>query len=329
MARTPRFGFATEKGRDFESIVLSHDGGADPDRRMEAQIVPAHGSNLCRFSVAGLNVIDFDPAILLAGGFTGTPVLYPTPNRVRNAAFTWKGRTFAQAKSGKPVLEHGLVHDEPWHRGEPTAEEGCARLETWIDFREGHGLFEAFPFPHRLALEFRLTGRGLTVTYSVRNDGDLEIPFGFGLHPYFSKLSGEEQTFVSLPSESVMEATPDLLPTGRLVDVEGTAWDLRQPRAVGKLDLDHVFTALTPGGRALAEYRTMGLEVALEASADFTHLVAYTPPGENFFCIENQTCSTDAHNLNERGFVRESGLKTVAPGATRGGSVTYAVNKTA
>ena len=68
---------------------------------------------------------------------------------------------------------------------------------------------------------------------------------------------------------------------------------------------------------------------ALEASADFTHLVAYTPPGENFFCIENQTCSTDAHNLNERGFVRESGLKTVAPGATRGGSVTYAVNKTA
>jgi aldose 1-epimerase len=327
MAGKVLFSATIEKGPQLESIVLQHDGGGDPRLRMEARVVSACGSNLCRLSIGGLHVIDFEPEVLLSHGFTGTPVLYPTPNRVRNGAFIWKGATFRQVKSGKPVLEHGLAHDEPWSRGEPAAEEGCARVETWLLFQEGSRLFEAFPFPHRLGLEFRLTHRGLTVTCTIRNTGDREIPFGFGLHPYFMKLSGEDQTFISLPARSVMEATADLLPTGKLDDVEGTAYDLRQPRAVGSLDLDHVYTAILPGEQAGIQYRTLGLEVSLEASPDFTHLVVYTPRGEKFFCIENQTCSTDAHNLFDRGFTRESGLKTVAPGATHTGSVTYAVNK--
>ncbi len=60
--------------------------------RMEARVVPAFGSNLCRFSVGGWNVIDFSLPLLLAHDYTGTPVLYPTPNRVRNGFFTWRGR---------------------------------------------------------------------------------------------------------------------------------------------------------------------------------------------------------------------------------------------
>jgi aldose 1-epimerase len=327
MAGRLRFSAGIEEDPGLPSIVLRHDGGGDPALQMEARIAPGCGSNLCRLSIGGLSVIDFEREVLLSHGFTGAPVLYPTPNRVRNAAFRWKGRTFRQVKSGKPVLEHGLAHDEPWGRGEPVAEDGCARVETWLVFREGSPLFEAFPFPHRLGLELRLTDRGLTVTYTIRNEGDSEIPFGFGLHPYFWKLSGEDQTLISLPARSVMEATEDLLPTGRLVDVEGTCFDLRRPRAVGGLDLDHVYTAISPGEYAAISYRNLGIEVSLEAGPDFTHLVAYTPRGEKYFCIENQTCSTDAHNLFDRGFIEESGLKTVAPGATRADSVTYAVSR--
>ena len=57
------------------------------------------------------------------------------------------------------------------------------------------------------------------------------------------------------------------------------------------------------------------------------HIPRYTPRGERFFCLENQTCSTDAHNLFARGFVDVAGLKTVAPGATRQGAVRYAVTR--
>jgi aldose 1-epimerase len=123
----------------------------------------------------------------------------------------------------------------------------------------------------------------------------------------------------------VMEATPDLLPTGRLIDVAGTPLDLRRPVPVGTLDLDHVFTRLEPGRHARVEYRASSLAVDIEATDDFSHLVLYTPRGERFFCLENQTCSTDAHNLFAHGFAGASGLKTVAPGAERRGAVHYAV----
>jgi galactose mutarotase-like enzyme len=60
---------------------------------------------------------------------------------------------------------------------------------------------------------------------------------------------------------------------------------------------------------------------ALEATEDFSHLVLSTPRGERFFCFENQTCSTDAHDLFARGFAEPSGLESVAPGAVHRGAV--------
>jgi aldose 1-epimerase len=322
------FKYATrrEQVAGQEAVILSHDGGGRPERAMEAWVVPACGSNLCHFSVGGRSVIDFDPALLLKHDYTGTPVLYPTPNRVRGGVFRWRGRDYRQVKGGAVVLEHGLAHSEAWQCGKPVIEADSASLETWLEFRPGSAVFEAFPFYHRLALEFRLSERGVTVAYTIRNDGTAEIPFGFGLHPYFQKLSGDENTFLSLPADSVMDATSDLLPTGRLVEVSGTIYDLRQPVAVGALDLDHVFTGLCPGAHARIEYRSLGMAVTLEATVDFTHLVLYTPRGEGFFCLENQTCSTDAHNLFDRGFARESGLKTVKPEESRLGGVIYAVS---
>jgi aldose 1-epimerase len=320
-----RFSTRTERYPDVSFTVLSHDGGGDAARAMEAWIVPAFGANLCRFSVGGRNVIDFDRALLLARDFTGTPVLYPTPNRVRNGMFRWEGKDYRQRRDGKPVLEHGLVHTEAWNAGEPVADGSSAGVEAWIDFEEGGPLCSSFPFPHRLGLSFRLTAAGITVTYSITNRGNRALPFGFGLHPYFMKVAGDDGTRVTLPARVVMDATSDLLPTGRLVPVRGTVYDLRAPMDVASLDMDHVFTRVRRGGHARIRHSHLGLSIDLEATPDFTHLVLYTPRGEPYFCLENQTCSTDAHNLYDRGFVVESGLKTVKPGAVHRGSVAYAV----
>jgi aldose 1-epimerase len=298
------------------------DAGNAP-RALEARIVPGFGCNLARFSVGGRAAIDFDSALLAAHDFTGTPVLYPTPNRVRECRFTWKGRVYRQRRAGRDVYEHGLAHLESWEYEPPTATADGARFIAWLDCRPGGSMFEAFPFPHRITLEFVLSACGIRVGYAIENRGVEELPFGFGLHPYFSKLDGEAGTFVSLPAAAVMEATPELLPTGRLIDVAGTPLDLRRPTPVGELDVDHVFTRVEPGRHARVEYRRTGIAIDLEATPDFSHIILYTPRGERFFCLENQTCSTDAHNLHARGFTEVSGLETVAPGEVRRGSVSY------
>ena len=297
-----------------EAVVLCCGGS-------EAWVAASLGSNVVRWSVGGRAIIDFDEAMLRERCFSGNPILYPTPNRVRDGRFVYDGREFLQVKHGRVVLIHGLVFDEPWHCGEPVIGEGDIRLTTWIDFDERGPLYEAFPFAHRLEVEFRLSEEVLRTTYTIRNRSGRELPYGFALHPYFTKLDGDEGTFIALPAEHVMEATEELLPTGKLIATGGTDFDLSQPKPVGSLDIDNVFTGLS--GRAGFEYRDSGLGVSLHASDEFTHVVLYTPPGQPYFCMENQTCSTDAHNMTARGFGEVAGLDSVAPDAERSGWVEY------
>ena len=367
----------TENQVDF--VVL---GARGARHELEAWIAPAIGANLCRFVVDGRDVIGYDPEVLRSGGFTGTPVLYPTPNRVRGGVFTYKGAQYHQIKRGRRVTEHGLVYEEPWAFGEPVVSADAVSFAAWQDFCEGSALFAAFPFDHRMTLRFALYGDGVEVTYAIENRGGDALPFGFGLHPYFIKLGGESKTYVKMPARYVMKNTPDLLPTGELEAVEGTVYDLGEPKSIGSVGLDDVFTGIPGAGPANAvyggdnarggdnagggepegaepagakpagggahvdaggdnadgdvsgvsfaevEYKNLGYKIVLKATADFTHLIVYVPAGEEFFCVENQTCSTDAHNMYDKGFEVESGLKFVCAGHTHSGSVKYAVEDT-
>jgi aldose 1-epimerase len=316
-----------DRQNNLEFVILGYQDGTNREHNLEAWIAPSHGSNLCRLSAGGKNIIDFEPELLAKSDFTGTPVLYPTPNRVRNGVFRYQGKAYPQVKRGTTVYEHGLVHNEPWQHQQPEVKPASISLKTWIDFDTSSAMFEAFPFMHRLMLEFNLTETGIKVTYSIENKDEQAIPFGFGLHPYFMKLSGDESTCVELPANYVMDYTSDCLPTGRLIKVAGTIYDIRHKTSIGALDLDHVFTGNVNGRFARISYDTLGMQVKLITTSDFSHLVLYSPRGAGFFCLENQTCSTDAHNLSDQNFKPEAGLKFVLPGQNHSGSVTYQITK--
>lgn len=317
----------TDQNLGIEYTVLGYRCQTKSDRQFEAWITPSHGSNLCRLVVDGRKIIDFGPNILVQKDYTGTPILYPTPNRVRNGIFHYLGKTYLQEVQGVTIVEHGLVHREQWVSSEPEFQSDSLHYHTWIDFDPSKPYFEAFPFQHRLALEFILNPDRIQIIYSIQNQGEKSIPFGFGLHPYFTKLSGDDHTYVSLPTRYVMDYTSDLLPTGRLIDVDGTIFDLRRRVNLGLLDLDHVFTGVPEGSFARVEYETLGIQVELETTPDFSYLVLYSPRGAPYFCLENQTCSTDSHNLYARGFQSESGLKIVPPKAVHTGSVSYVIKR--
>ena len=51
----------------------------------------------------------------------GTPILYPTPNRVRDAQFTFEGQTYTFEANDGPNFIHGLVRNVPWTDKEPVA----------------------------------------------------------------------------------------------------------------------------------------------------------------------------------------------------------------
>ena len=74
------------------------------------------------------------------------------------------------------------------------------------------------------------------------------------------------------------------------------------------------------------DFRSTQRKVTLKASDEFTHLVVWTPD-RNCFGIENQTCSTDAHNLAANGKVNEAHLQVCEPGKKMSGWVEYQIGE--
>ena len=311
----------TNKGYTVISLISTPKTG----KPMSAKVAPELGSNLFSLAYGSDEIIVYEKSLLEKRGFTGNFVLFPTPNRVRDYTYTWNGKQTLLKKRGKVVEIHGLVFDEKWDFQTPRIQKQFVELTTSITIHATSPLYSAFPFPCVLSLIYRLYKDKLHVQYTVKNTGTEPLPFGFALHPYFNRLSGDKDTYISVPAKSWMEAPPKtLLPTGKLVPVAGKPYDIRKPSPVGSLTLDHVFTDLSPGKFATIDYKKQKIRVTLKTSKEFTHVVVYTGH-KKAICIENQTCSTDAHNLWGRGLTDESHLLILQGSKSHAGFIAYEI----
>lgn len=316
-------------------IALSAEDREDPSRSIAIGIAPDLGSNMFRFQVGTYDLIYCNPVLLKQKDFTGNFVLWPLPNRVRDKKYTYRGQTYSlesvRRPQGNAVLIHGFVFDRPWRYETPVLTQDAVSVKTFIDITPESPFYEAYPFDSRLSLTYTLTKNSVTVAYSVQNNSAKDMPFGFGLHPYFSPLSGRDSTWVCIPAQYVMEADSELLPTGRVFNVSEIMYamfDLREPISLGNLKLDHVYTGLHKNEAAIIEYRKQHMQLRISASENFTHMVIYTPPpqgNDSYFCLENQTCSTDAVNLHHQGLSEIAHLLELRPDETSTGFIQYAV----
>jgi len=284
------------------------------------KILPEMGSNLYSYVVDGQEMLIVPENIMAKGVLYGFPILFPTPNRVKNCTFTYAGRQYQQFKNGEPRFIHGLVYDEAWNYEEPVAGEKEAKAVTYLEVREGHPIYESFPFAFLLKMIYTLKEDGLYIEYQVENLDDKVLPFGFALHPYFGIIDSIDNIYIQVPAPYVMEAF-NCMPTGEIKEVQGTKYDLNTPRPLQDLHLDDVYWKLDSTKAATIEYRGLGRKLTLQATDDFSHMVVYTPPHRKLFCLENQTCSTDAHNLFAQGKEEVSGLISLQPGEVHKGMV--------
>jgi len=294
------------------------------EKRLEARIAPSAGANLLGLTYGGLELIlcpesmeEFD------GSRPGTPVLYPTPCRIPGGKFTFLGKEFDFGINRDDTHIHGLVRNMPWQYETPKVDQNGVSLYTWIEFSPGGPLYEKFGYDHTLSLVYRLGAKGLRIIYEVANRSGEPLPYGFGFHPYFNYPGEREEVYLRVPAAGRM-LMEELIPTGGIAELEGK-YDLRQMKPAAGLALDDVFTGMAQEQPAVIEWRDSGVRLTLNASHRFTHLIVYDQPENPFFCVENMTCSPDAHNLFTKGFAEASGLKIVPPGGKSTGWVHYAV----
>lgn len=289
-----------------------------------ASILPSYGFNLfdLRLPVAG----QVRPVIVSEPNWAdqpknparnGVPILFPYPNRVRDAAYQFQGKSYRLPVGLAPNAIHGFALDAPWTVIEEKADESGASLTgryqiSWSTPK----MLEHWPTDAILEVGYRLSGRTLTMSITVNNPTAGKLPYGFGIHPYFRlPLAGgdPEKTQVILPAskEWVLE---QFLPTGERREVEARV-DFRKGQPRKGLKLDDVLTGLAfENDRCvcrLVDKNLPGAEFRLSFDRNFRELVVYTPPREDdVISLEPYTQTTDAINLATKGV--DGGLRTLA-----------------
>ncbi len=289
-----------------------------------AHVVPEAGCNVYSIRVDGTEYFRSPTQLKdLPGVGYGNPVLYPTPNRVRGAQFRFQGKSYKFQPNNRGNFIHGLVHSTAWRVASSRADADVAQIRCELPFQPGTQHYELFPLAHVFRLTITVKDGSVRWTYEVDNrEGKQAVPFGVAFHPYFVYQGQRGDTYLQVPATHVMESM-ELLPTGKLLELSGTKYDLRAGASLKEFVLDDVFFGMSDKRPARIDFRDVKRRVTLRASPEFTHLVVYTPR-RPYFCVENQTCSTDAHNLHDQGQRGVAHLQICPSGETMTGWAEYA-----
>lgn len=298
---------------NYDVLVLSF---YEAQQNLVLTVLPNYGANILKFSYNGKTIIDYDLEKLENGDFTGTPVLFPTPNRVKDSKIVFCGKTYPQTKKGKERSCHGLVFDEPFVVEEISCEEDFAQVRLSISVNKESDIYTSFPFECKLNLVYQINRKGLKIQYIFENFSTVSVPYGFGLHPYFT-VTGRERLI--LPSVLYLDAVT-CFPTGNVINTDEIKPNMATNGViVGECVLDTDFVRDSDNDIYMI-YPNENIKLTIKSTQQFKHIVVYKPENGNFICIEPQTCSIDAHHMATTGF-EYSNLLWLEKGQTDCGTV--------
>lgn len=277
-----------------------------------ARIDPDKGFNLFSLVVDGFDYIHTEPGFPEMGKVThsGNPILFPWPNRIADARFTWDGQEYelpvTEPATGAAI--HGYAAFAPWRL--------VAAADDWVtaEFQLSRDAADqVWPADGGLRVTFRVEPTVLHVTTEVFSL-DVDLPFGLGFHPYFRVPGPFDQWLLQCDADSAWPLS-NMVPSGPPAPAPADL-DFRTPRRLGDQHLDDVLTGL-PEAHGLtkrAVLRSMASTLSVFSDPAFTEYVMFTPGSRDAVAIEPYTCATNAVNLQAAGI--EAGWRVLPAGQT-------------
>ena len=246
-------GFGEHKGQDVRQFALRSDTGVEIDiiewgAAIRDWRVPVAGE--LRTVVQGFETLadylDYSPHFCAVTGRVA--------NRIRGASFELDGETFAlEANEGSNTLHGGPVGlgRRVW-KGEADEPANGVRF-TYLSPEGEMG----FPGTVRFSVLYTLIGNRLRMEFSA--DADRRTPISLVQHHYFNLGTTDtvldHTVWIDASAYSEVRAD-DLVPTGAILPVDGTPFDLRQPRrlrdAAGQ-GIDYDLNLVLPTGRDFSQ----------------------------------------------------------------------------
>lgn len=237
------------------------------------QVVPAGSDRSLCLALNDPGSYEDNPSYM---GVTAGPVA----NRIRNASFALDGRRFElEANEGRNQLHGGPLGFGHRHwQVERDPDGATASFRLLRPAGEGG-------YPGNLEVLVTYSLHDATLRYRWTATTDAATPVSLTNHAYWNLAGGgtiEEHT-LRVAAERVVEVDAASLPTGRLLDVADTGFDLRKPTVLGQA------------------------------------MAAFDPPGiDSTFCLDGQPAASDEKpttiELSDPGSGRRLLIATTLPG---------------
>jgi aldose 1-epimerase len=281
--------------------------------RVRATVDPV-GAGLHSLEVSGVPVVESYERHAPLGGAPAASgaTLFPWPNRVRDARWTWKGahHQLAVTEPARHTANHGLVRTRSFDVSART--DNSVTLGTTVTGEAG------YPFTVLFTVNYTILDAGVSVRYDATNLGDSDAPIAVGAHPYLR--AGDTDTddvILDVHAGTVLELDDRLLPVAER-RVAASVDDPSDLHVSGR-HLNSCYGDLrpVPGGGFLHRLRAPGGHtVELRTDEKFRWLQVYT--SDDFvrdgrlvraIALEPMTAPPDALNS-------ATDLAVVKPGAS-------------
>lgn len=277
-----------------------------------AQIDPMGAQLFTLRDAAGRDLLwDGDPAVWKGRA----PILFPIVGRLNGGAYRHDGKTYE-------LPRHGFARTSLFTLVETAADRARFRLAASEETRA------VYPFAFVLEILFALADATLTMTATVRNEGDELMPASFGFHPAFRwplpygadrgvhaiRFAQEEPAPVRhLDADGLV--LPEEFPTPVTGRTLGLADDLFTRDAIV---MDRIASRnLTYGADAGPK-----LEIGFPGTA---LLGLWTKPGAGFVCIEPWHGHADPQGF-QGDLLDKPGMMLIAPGQSRSCTMTVTLS---
>ena len=273
--------------------------------RLQLELVPATGGSVASFTRDGQPLFRISTATARQGreplALAGFPLL-PFASRIIGNEFEWQNSkiTLAPTVPGEPFAIHG----QGWRRAWDLVSASARRCELTLDHPSdcsAENAGDGWPWHYRAELVFELSESALRLSVAVTNLSDSDMPAGLGWHPYIHRG----------------DATLTVRTEGRIRGAGDPAGGRRIPHqgftsaAIADLDVDHGFYGWNR--TAEIDWPARGVSLSITAQPPLDFLLIYTPPGEDYFCVEPVSNLPDAANWQD---ALANGWRALQPGKT-------------
>ena len=239
------------------------------------------------------------------------PILFPV-NRIGGAQFVFEGRTYKfpvnEPKTGCHL--HGCLHEIPF-----IAEEITSNSISCVYKATKERPYLDFPHSFQLVIRYVLTDKGLCQKVMIKNLSERNMPLLLGFHTTFQLpfLAGSRAGGQLIQADVAEEYERDdhtRLPTGRILEPDKISEELRSGQFTSyRQKVSRHYRCGRTGGLSITDVDTE-ISVVYENSAEYAYRLIYNGEGDEYICLEPQTCLVDCVN---HPFPDETGLISLRP----------------